>query len=132
MAKLRLNSLRESEVRKLMHAIILILKELHAKGFRHGNINLDTVATRRRHDRMEIKLTSFDTCERFYDVRNLDKNGKSQAVSSAMNVDDDDAMQLTQDIFDVGLMGFLLLDGIEQEQFDDTASVAARTERAYK
>ena len=42
-------------------------------------------------------------------------------------------MSLTDDIYDVGVMAFFLLDGIEQEEeFDDTVSMAAISHAAFK
>jgi len=45
---------------------------------------------------------------------------------------DHGAMSLTDDIHDVGVLAFLLLDGIDSEDFDDTMSIAQRSQVAFK
>jgi len=40
---------------------------------------------------------------------------------------DHGALSLTDDIHDVGVLAFLLLDGIDLEDFDDTMSIAQRS-----
>ena len=54
------NSLPENEVRKFLYALLAIVNEIHKRGIKHGNINLDTVMTTRLNGRIKIKLDDFE------------------------------------------------------------------------
>jgi len=55
-----LNNLRENEVRKMMFALLNIVRELHERFIKHNNITMDSVYTKRANNRLEIKLGSFE------------------------------------------------------------------------
>jgi len=53
-------NLNEKDAKACFESILQIVKNLHKRGIRHGNINLDSVLTRKRsHGQFEIKLTDF-------------------------------------------------------------------------
>ena len=59
MTHLGLNKLSEKEVRRVMFALLRIVKQLHDRNIKHGNINLDTVMTKKVEKRLEVRLNDF-------------------------------------------------------------------------
>ena len=56
MANLGKNTLPENEVRKVLFALLSIVKYLHERCIKHSNINFDTVIASRKNGRLHIKL----------------------------------------------------------------------------
>ena len=52
MESLRVNIFPEGEVRKMLFGLLTIVLKLHKRGFKHGNITVDTVYTSRHNGRM--------------------------------------------------------------------------------
>lgn len=47
-------------MRQYIKQVLLIVKQLHAKGIKHGSINLETVKIRERSKGLEIKLDGIE------------------------------------------------------------------------
>ena len=97
---------------------------------------METVFTKRRSKGLELKLGGFEeACK----LKNYNKTVSTQGLSSAMKlakkVDDTVSLQLTDDVYDVGMIAFHLLDGVATSSKDYLASVAnfsvAMTEQSF-
>ena len=59
MVNLGKNTLPESEVRKVLFALLSIVKYLHDNSIKHCNINFESVVASRKDGRLHIKLDRF-------------------------------------------------------------------------
>ncbi len=59
MVGMNINHLSENETRKCMILLLQIIKGLHERRIKHGDISLNTVMTKRTRDGLEIKLRGF-------------------------------------------------------------------------
>ncbi len=59
MVGMGINHLSENETRKCMLLLLQIIKGLHERRVKHGDISLNTVMTKRTRDGLEIKLRGF-------------------------------------------------------------------------
>ena len=120
--------LKEAEVRKCVHQLLLIVKDLQRKRIKHGRISLETVFTKRRSKGLELKLGGLDLAKILKKPGAPDQpshyKGLSSAVKLAKKVDDTVSLELTDDVYDVGMIAFYLLDGVLESQELFEASVA--------
>ncbi len=133
MVGMSINHLSESETRKCMILLFQIIKGLHDRRIKHGDISLNTVVTKRTRDGLEIRLRGFglaniilepvpevkdevyDDEEEIKEKKRITKNKVLSAFDQelAKQVDDDGYIELTEDIFDIGVLAFMLLNGID-------------------
>ena len=91
---------------------------------KHGNITLETVVARQRSKGLEIKLSSFDQAIVFKEPnRKVSSSLLVLTQKIAMQVNDETTLSKTSDILDIGVLAYLLLSDVTQNDASEIRTV---------
>ena len=109
----------EEETQKLMIMLSEIIYKLHKRRVLHGNINLNTILVKKSSRGARIKLSDFSRARLLKRASlNPKLNGNKAPTLARKNksVEQNILMQLSEDVFAVGLIGYMLMTGLPETE----------------